>query len=134
MIRKKTNTIKATKNQVRHLQTWLLETKQIKSSIENIPPFELNVLLSEYFIKLRKQNGEKYEPSSINNIQSSIERHLKDKDYPESITTSTIFNKTRQAIKAKKIEAKKCGLCSKQKASERIEPDEEQRLIESNQL
>lgn len=51
-------------------------------TLENIPPIELNELLSKFFISIRKKDGAEYEPASLSNMKCSLERHLRNKKYP----------------------------------------------------
>ena len=51
-----------------------------------IPPAQLNELLSEVILSVRTKEGQDYEPSSLRGTVASFERrHLKRKSYPVSI-------------------------------------------------
>ena len=56
-----------------------------------------------------KDADDEYEPSTIKAMQSSIERHLKEKRYPDSIISSEKFFHTREAIRSKCRQLKKAG-------------------------
>ena len=102
--------------------------------INTIPPEELNQYLCEFFVTLQKQDGSDYEPSTIECIKSSIERHLRDKYYPVSIINDRVFSKLRDALKAKKTSLKKKGLGRKSSAAQILSKEDESLLRETDEL
>jgi hypothetical protein len=58
------NTVKKTKRDVA-LLTVFLQTKGETREIAEIPPVELNELLSEFILSVRTKEGQEYEPSSL---------------------------------------------------------------------
>lgn len=130
---KKDATVKATKAHVKLLKEFLC-SKGERKEIHIIDAKTLNLYLCEFFVKLKKKDGKEYEPSSVENIKASIERHLKEKYYPHVITSDIQFQRTRDIIKAKKMSLKKQGLGRKANASARLEPTDESRLFSSHQL
>ena len=79
------NTVKKTKRDVA-LFTECLQTKgEARSEIAEIPPAELNELLSRFILSVRKKEGQDYEPSSLRGMVARFERHLKRKSYPVSV-------------------------------------------------
>ena len=56
------NTVKKTKRDVA-LLTVFLQTKGETREIAEIPPVELNELLSEFILSVRTKEGQEYEPS-----------------------------------------------------------------------
>ena len=98
---KKKTTINTTKSHLKMVISWL-ENKGENREINTIPPEELNQYLCEFFVTLKKQDNSDYEPSTIECIKSSIEKHLREKYYPFSIITDRAFSKLRDALKAKK--------------------------------
>ena len=57
---------------------------------------------------------------------------LRENYYPYSICSDREFDRTRAAVKAKKIQLKKSGLGRKQRAAEAITQDEEGMLLEGS--
>ena len=55
---------------------------ETRTGIAEIPPAELNELLSEFILSVHTKEGQDYEPSSL---RGSFKRHLKRKSYPVSI-------------------------------------------------
>ena len=56
-----------------------LQIKGETCEIAEIPPVELNELLSEFILNVRTKDGQEYEPSSLRGMVASFERHLKRK-------------------------------------------------------
>ena len=86
------NTVKKTKREVA-LLTVFLQTRGETREIAEIPPVELNELLSEFILSVRTKEGQEYEPSSLRGMVASFERHLKRKSYPVSIINDLAFEK-----------------------------------------
>ncbi len=104
---KKETTVRSTAAHLKCVANWLWTQKSEPRAIENIIPQLLNEYLSEFFVKVIKQDGSDYELSTLDCIKYSIERYLKDNNYPASIMNDREFHKTREAIKARKIDVKK---------------------------
>ena len=103
---KKLNTVRSTERDIRNVQRWLWDNKKEPRLIEKIAPSALNDFLSELYITIRKTDGSDYEPSSLETLKNSIERHLKDEGYAVSLR-DRIFHKSNQALTAKKMQLKK---------------------------
>ena len=54
-------------------------------------PEELDKVLSKFYAEVKRKDGDDYEPESLKIMQSSIERYLKEKDYPLSIVRAREF-------------------------------------------
>ena len=90
----------------------------------------MNDYLVEMYIGLRKANGENYEPTSLECIKNSIERHLKEKAYTASLK-DRVFNKSISVFTAKKAELKKQDLGRLLNKFEHITYKEECQMFES---
>ena len=55
------------------------ETRQL----QDIPPPELDACLSRFLLPVRKTSGDEYEPTTLREIISSVERYLKNLRYSE---------------------------------------------------
>ena len=128
---KKKTTLTATQCHIKLLQRFLIEEKTELRPFHEINATELDQYLAEFFIVLKKADGQDYEPSSIDCVKFAIERALKDEYYPWSICKDREFQRTRAAINAKKIQLKKNGLGRKRKACQAISKLEEERLLNS---
>ena len=89
--------------------TVFLQTKGETREIAEIPPVELNELLSEFILSVRTKEGQEYEPSSLRGMVASFERHLKRKSYPVSIINDLAFEKLRKTLQSKQKQLKKQG-------------------------
>ena len=117
------NTVKKTKREVA-LLTVFLQTKGETREIAEIPPVELNELLSEFILSVRTKEGQEYEPSSLRGMVASFERHLKRKSYPVSIINDLAFEKLRKTLQSKQKQLKKQGRGNKPNASVALTEDE----------
>ena len=88
---KKPNTVRATKCHLKVVHDWLLVNKFELRPIDQIPPNELNILLAEFFMKVKKSDGKDYEPCSLDSLKGSLERHLREREYPKSIVVDKEF-------------------------------------------
>ena len=96
-------TVKKTKQDVA-LFTEFLQTKGEARS--EIPPAELNELLSEFNLSVRTKEGQDYEPSTLRGMVASFERHLKRKSYPVSIINDLAFDRLRKTLQLKQKQLK----------------------------
>ena len=74
--------------------------------LKEIPPLELDNYLLHFILEVRKPDGEEYEPDSLTSFRNSIERFLREEQYPFSLIESREFAKHREALKAKRKELK----------------------------
>ena len=126
------NTVKKTKREVA-LLTVFLQTKGETREIAEIPPVELNELLSEFLLSVRTKEGQ-YEPSSLRGMVASFERHLKRKSYPVSIINDLAFEKLRKTFQSKQKQLKKQGRGNKPNASVALTEDEIKLLFDKGLL
>ena len=84
------NTVKKTKRDVAFLTEFLQTKGETRIEIDEIPPAELNEVLSEFILSLRTKEGQDYKPSSLRGMVASFERHLKRKSYPVSIINDLV--------------------------------------------
>ena len=127
------NTVKKTKREVA-LLTVFLQTKGETREIAEIPPVELNELLSEFILSVRTKEGQEYEPSSLRGMVASFERHLKRKSYPVSIINDLAFEKLRKTLQSKQKQLKKQGRGNKPNASVALTEDEIKLLFDKGLL
>ena len=70
------NTTKKTKTDLNVWTRWC-NSKNERRPMEDISPEELNSLLAHFFIKVRKLNGEEFEPGTLTSFQRSFDRYLR---------------------------------------------------------
>ena len=120
-----TNTLRKTLGDTRKIMKFL-ESKGEHRDIFQIPHDELDPLLANFILSVRKPDGSDYEPSSLRNIMSSLDRKLKRHQYEHTImgSSGSVFTLTRDALKAKQRQLKKQGKGNKPKKSQPIEDEE----------
>ena len=101
------------------LQKFLVSRNELRE-IENIDAKDLDVLIANFLLQVRKKDGEQYKPTSLRSFFSSFDRYLKKKDYSPTI----VEGKTKEALVAKQKELKKEGKGNKPNAA-RMLTDEE---------
>ena len=69
--------------------------------IEKIPGTELNGILENFFMCLKKADGSDYEPSSIRGILGTNHRYLDKKGYPANITIPSTFSGMQSILQSK---------------------------------
>lgn len=127
------NTKKKTKQNVGLLEEFL-GFKEERRKIEEIPPQELNVYLSEFIITVRTKDNQEYEPSSLRSLIASFERHLKKKNYGFSIMKDLQFEQARKALQSKQKDLKRKGKGNKPNASAPLNEDDIKVLYEKKLL
>ena len=70
------NTLSKTRRDIAIFMAFLKERNE-KRKLEEIPPEQLNHILSEFIITVKRKGGDEFEPSSL-----SFDRHLKAFIYP----------------------------------------------------
>ena len=71
------NTVKKTRADLNTFQR-LAKTVNETRTIEKIPRTELNNLLTHFVVKIRKQNGEEFEPDALTSFFRSLDRFLRE--------------------------------------------------------
>ena len=71
------NTIGKTARDVKLIKQLISESTGYNRELQYIPPKELNELLSNFIVSVRKVDGGQFEPSTLRSIISSSDRHLK---------------------------------------------------------
>lgn len=104
------NTVKKTMRDLNIVKKFL-KLKNEERDITSIPPTELDPLLANFVLAVRKHDGGEFEPTTIRSIISSVDRKFKRQKYGFKIMNSDTdnFELTRQALKAKMKSLKKQG-------------------------
>ena len=118
---KNVNTKRKTASDLKKWYSWCIEVNE-RRKLEEIPPKELDRLLSHFYCKVRKNDGSTYEPDTLTGFQRSIDRHLtKDLHKSYSIIRDIEFTSSREKLKAARKMLKKEGKGNKSNASEALE-------------
>ena len=94
---------------------------------------ELNKILEQFFIELRKQNGDDYEPDCLRTMLGALERHLKEKKYPISLFGRE-FSSCKKVLDGKVRELRAAGKGKKPSKACSLTNDEEETLWNCGQL
>jgi len=76
------NTVKTTKRDLPFLTEFLQRKRETRSEIAEVPPAELNELLSEFILSVRTKDGQDYEPSSVRSLLSQKSINRRESEYP----------------------------------------------------
>ena len=129
------NTSRKTLSDVQKFQRFL-QTKGEQKEIQNIEADILDEYIANYILSVRKPDGQEYEPSTIRNIISSLDRKLKRHKYPFKIIAdnTNAFQLTRDALTAKQKSLKRLGKGNKPMKASPITDDEINILYEKGIL
>ena len=86
-----------------------LEALGVGRNPETMSPHVLCPYLATFMWEVKKADGTDYEPDTINSIQGSIDRHLREQGYPYSITESSEFKMVKEVVEAKRKMLKGSG-------------------------
>ena len=111
-----------------------LHTQNETRELFQIPPAELDPLLSQFFIGVRQRDGSEYEPASLRGMLGSFERVLRSKTYGHSLISSPLFHKSKAALRSKQKNLKQQGLGNRPKTADRISDAEISSLYDAGQL
>ena len=120
------NTVNKTRSDAGIFIRWLSATLPSKSrNLEEIPPAQLNSFLKSFYLRVRKRNGDEYEPETLISIENSIDRLLCDKSYGYSVCRGDEFKSSRDVLSAKGKQLKKDGKGRKPNKADEVSAEEE---------
>jgi len=102
--------------------------------MENISREELNSLLAHFFIKVRKLNGEEFEPGTLTSFQRSFDRYLRQHGKNYNIIQDTIFETSREALESKRKQLRLSGKGGRPKKALGLANDEVEKFWSEKQL
>jgi hypothetical protein len=129
----KKSTVDCTKRDMKIVYKCLVGEKHDLRNVENIAPHELNLLLSEFYMDIKRNDGSEYEPGILNSLKSSIDRYLQENEYECSLREKQ-FKLSNKTLASKKVQLKKLGKGRKQHASKAVTTKEEDILWQKGQL
>lgn len=116
---KNENTSRKTDGNVKKLKKWL-ETKGEHRDVFEIPAPDLNIYLARFFMTIKQDNGQEYEPDTLRSFQGSFQRCLRDHHYPIDIIKDKEFSHSREVLSSKQKQLKKMGYGNKRRKSQPI--------------
>ena len=95
-------TLKKTLCDIKKFENFL-KSKNGHSEMSKLEPEKLDQYLANFILSIRKADRHEYEPSTLRDIVSSLDRKLKRQKYPHQIMNSSTpdFQLSRDALKAK---------------------------------
>ncbi|XP_052218116.1 uncharacterized protein LOC127835719 [Dreissena polymorpha] len=128
-------TLKKTKNDVEKFKRFL----KLKGESRELHVLDVDILdeyVANFILLCKTKSGTDYEPSSIRNIMSSIDRELKHHKYPYLIMSNTgpEFRLSRDAFAARSKSLKGQGKGNKPKAASPLTDDEIEALYQKQIL
>ena len=87
------NTDHSTNTWTRIFKAWASERGQ-NEELSSYVPSDLDEVLVNFYAELRKVDGQEYEPACLRVMRSSLDRYLKEKNYPVSIISSDEFKES----------------------------------------
>ena len=127
------NTAKKTKTHI-NLLTEYLHTQNEQRNVNEIPPEQLNDILSRFVLAVRKKNGEEFEPSTLRGMMSSVQRHLNRYNYKKNLFEHIEFVGLREALKSKQKDLKSQGKGNRENKAEALTDEELDELYTKGQL
>ena len=71
-------------------------------NIEDIPAKDLNVLMSRFFMEIKKKDGDQYEPATLTSFHRSLQRYLNDHGSTFNILKDQQFSLSREALTSRR--------------------------------
>ena len=128
------NTVKKTKSDLTVWRRWLNKESFETRELEDIPPERLDVLLSLFFMNVRKLDGGEYELQTFTCFQMSFDRHHRQMGKSYSIISDKEFEKSRTVLKSKLKSLRRQGKGQKPNKAQPLTTDEIEKLWEEKQL
>ena len=95
------NTVEKTEYDLPVWKRFFLEVGEARK-IEEIPAEELNILICQFLMEIKKNDGGSYEPATLQSFQRSLQQYLKDKNSKLNILKNREFLKSREVLLSKK--------------------------------
>ncbi|XP_071139212.1 uncharacterized protein KIAA1958-like [Mytilus edulis] len=129
---KNKNTTYKTNSDLKMFYDWCRSNGNLRL-VEDVPAEELDVLLSRFYIGVRRKDGEEFEPGTLTGVQNSIDRHLKDNKSMIDFKKDKLFDHSRKILETKRKELKGQGKGNKKNRAEAVEP-EDVKLLYNKQI
>ena len=118
-----------TTSDLKNFKEWMRnENLNEDRNLEDIPPRELDMYLARFFLTIRKQDKEEYEPDTLKSFQSSFQRYLAEKGYASNILKDDCFKHSRDVLMSKRKALKQKGLGNKVRRTDAFTDDEMERF------
>ena len=95
------NTDHSTNTWTRIFKALVCERGQNEELLSYVPR-DLDEVLVNFYGELRKMGGQEYEPACLRVMRSSLDRYLKEKNYPVSIISRDEFKESNKVLEVGK--------------------------------
>ncbi len=92
--------------------------------IQDIPQEELQPIIKNFILSVRKQNGKEYEPSSVKAFVQSIDRYLRKTHYAFSVLNDRVFYDVQETLEKKQKQLKSLGQGNRPNAAEPLSDED----------
>ena len=115
------------------LNAWrkFCESQKESRAIKNTPANELDLILSKFFISVRKQTGTEYEPGTLSGFKQSFQHYLHEKGSLINILRDNEFSKSREVLAANRKNLVRQGKGNCPNATRELTEAEEDALFEN---
>lgn len=127
------NTTKKTRSDLNIFYKWAKTVNETRT-IDNIPPDELDKIISHFVVKVCKQNGEQCEPDTLTSYFRSFDRFLREQGKSYSILLDKQFCRSREALSAKRKQLRRFGKGQRPNKALGLSEAQIQQLWQQNQL
>ncbi|KAK3727517.1 hypothetical protein QZH41_001175 [Actinostola sp. cb2023] len=127
------NTTKKTRSDLNIFYKWAKTLNETRT-IDNIPPDELDKIISHFVVKVCKQNGEQCEPDTLTSYFRSFDRFLREQGKSYSILLDKQFCRSREALSAKRKQLRRFGKGQRPNKALGLSEAQIQQLWQQNQL
>ena len=94
------NTVNKTSSSLNVFYKWAKSINENRN-IDEIPASDLDNILAHFVIKIRKQNGDEYEPNTLTSFFRSFDRFLRQQGKTYNLMTDRQFARAREALASK---------------------------------
>ena len=127
------NTDHSTNTWTRIFKGWASERGQ-NEELSSYVPSDLDEVLVNFYAEQRKVDGQEYEPACLRVMRSSLDRYLKEKNYPVSIISSDKFKGSNKVLEGRAKDLRDKGMGNRLNRSLPLTTQEEEILWQCGQL
>ena len=127
------NTKKSTQTWINVWRRWV-EERGINPNLEKNSAEVLDSILQQFYAEVRKKRGESYEPESLKVMMASLDRYLRERNYPYSIIKDRQFEQSKKVLEGQAKLLRQEGKGKRRNASSALFIPEEEALWENGKL
>ena len=97
------------KDSLRRITILVAKERGYVKNIHEYNPQELYKILQQFYIEVRKENSDKYEPQCLNVMITALDRYLKNNGYQVSIVRDREFAASKKILEGVAVELRRNG-------------------------